>query len=99
VGKAVGASTPLEPLLQRLVGVMKRLPRGGELEWSVSTAPKNVQAAIDHRDLEDMLGNLLDNARKWARSRVHIDMRKADEALQLTVEDNGPASRRIGWRR
>jgi hypothetical protein len=37
--KAVGVSTPLEPLLQRLVGVMMRLPRGAELEWSVSAAP------------------------------------------------------------
>ena len=66
--QAVGARTPLEPLLQRLVGVMKRLPRGEELEWSISVAPAELDVAIDRRDLEDLVGNLLDNARKWARA-------------------------------
>jgi signal transduction histidine kinase len=88
--KAVGASTPLEPLLQRLVGVMKRLPRGGELEWSVPEPPAPIHVAIDHRDVEETLGNLLDNARKWARSRVLIDMRTDHGAVELTVEDDGP---------
>jgi signal transduction histidine kinase len=88
--KGIGVSTPIEPLLQRLVGVMKRLPRGGELEWSVSAAPEGVYVAIDQRDLEDILGNLLDNARKWARSRVRIDVRKNDDAMEMMVEDDGP---------
>jgi signal transduction histidine kinase len=88
--KAAGTSTPLGPLLQRLVGVMKRLPRGGELEWSVSAASEGCGLAIDHRDVEEMLGNLLDNARKWARSRVLVNMRTAGDAVLLTVDDDGP---------
>ena len=71
--KAVGTRTPLEPLVQRLVGVMKRLPRGEELEWSISVTPADIDASIDQRDLEDLFGNLLDNARKWAKSRVLIE--------------------------
>jgi signal transduction histidine kinase len=88
--KAVGASTPLEPLLQRLVGIMKRLPRGAELEWSVPEPAERIHVAIDHRDLEEMLGNLLDNPRKWPRSRVFVDRRTHDDAVELTVEDDGP---------
>lgn len=88
--KGVGTSTPLEPLLQRLVGVMKRLPRGAELEWSVSATPESIHVATDHRDLEGMLGNLLDNGRKWARSRVEIRVHEDNGAVRLTVDDDGP---------
>jgi signal transduction histidine kinase len=41
-------------------------------------------------DLEEMLGNLVDNACKWARSRVEV--RSANDAGQVitTVDDDGP---------
>jgi signal transduction histidine kinase len=90
LNKAVGTHTPLEPLLRRLVGVMKRLPRGEELEWSISVTPGDIDAAIDHRDLEDLFGNLLDNARKWAQSRVLTSVNKNDEVIEVVVEDDGP---------
>lgn len=41
-------------------------------------------------DLEEMLGNLLDNACKWARSRVRVRAGIADGRLQLEVDDDGP---------
>jgi signal transduction histidine kinase len=87
--KAAGTKTSLEPLLQRLVAVMKRLPRDADLEWSVSATPESIHVAIDHRDLEDILGNLLDNARKWARSRVQIRVHEDNGAVRLTVDDDG----------
>jgi len=85
-----GARTALEPLLQRLVGVMKRLPRGRELEWSISVASANIEIPIDHRDLEDLFGNLLDNARKWAKSHVLISVSKNPCDIEVVVEDDGP---------
>jgi signal transduction histidine kinase len=88
--KAAGTRTALEPLLQRLIDVMKRLPRGDTIEWSLSAAPPGIDVAIDHRDLEDLFGNLLDNARKWAKSRVLVSVGTADQAAQIVVEDDGP---------
>ena len=44
----------------------------------------------DPHDLEEMLGNLLDNACKWARSRITIRGRKTGERLRIVVEDDGP---------
>jgi signal transduction histidine kinase len=41
-------------------------------------------------DLEEMLGNLLDNACKWARSRVCVTSRLENGRLRLLVEDDGP---------
>ncbi len=44
----------------------------------------------ERQDLEEMLGNLMDNAGKWARSRVKVRCQKAAGRLVLTVEDDGP---------
>ena len=41
-------------------------------------------------DLDEMLGNLLDNACKWARSRVRVGSALADTSVVLTVDDDGP---------
>jgi signal transduction histidine kinase len=88
--KAVGMRTPLEPLLQRLVGAMKRLPGGKELEWSLIVKPPALDVPIDHRDLEDLFGNLLDNARKWASSGVLVRASAKDSGVEVDIEDDGP---------
>jgi signal transduction histidine kinase len=44
----------------------------------------------DAQDLEEMLGNLMDNACKWARSRVRLSGRRGGTQLRLAVEDDGP---------
>lgn len=86
----IGARTGLEALLQRLVSVMKRLPPGDRLDWSVSVIPPDAAVQIDRRDLDDLFGNLLDNARKWARSRVLITARGCGGDVEITIDDNGP---------
>lgn len=42
------------------------------------------------QDLEEMLGNLLDNACKWARNRVEVRCRMEDDRMFITIEDDGP---------
>jgi signal transduction histidine kinase len=44
----------------------------------------------ERQDLEEMLGNLIDNGCKWARSRVRVRGEKTAGRLVLTVEDDGP---------
>jgi signal transduction histidine kinase len=44
----------------------------------------------DAQDLEEMLGNLMDNACKWARSRVRLSGSRSGAQLRLAVEDDGP---------
>ncbi len=46
-------------------------------------------ARVQREDLEEMLGNLVDNACKWARSRVDIRTRIVDGRLEITVDDDG----------
>jgi signal transduction histidine kinase len=44
----------------------------------------------ERQDLEEMAGNLIDNACKWAGSRVRVRCAKAGARLTLTIEDDGP---------
>jgi len=42
------------------------------------------------QDLEEMAGNLLDNACKWAKHEVHVSCEASNEQLHLIIEDDGP---------
>lgn len=47
-------------------------------------------ARVDRQNLDEMLGNLLDNAYKWARTRIRISSRHSDDTIVIAVEDDGP---------
>ena len=45
---------------------------------------------MDMADLAEALGNILDNARKWARSRVRIGAEVFEDSVAIRIEDDGP---------
>jgi signal transduction histidine kinase len=53
------------------------------------TCPEGVAFIGDPGDLAEMLGNLMDNGCKWARSRVQISV-EPHQGLTITIEDDGP---------
>ncbi len=75
----------LLPAVERVVDTLKRAPRGDALTWGVFV-PHETHIAIDGTDLFELLGNLVDNARKHARSQVRV----RHDGQRLTVEDDGP---------
>lgn len=52
--------------------------------------PHDQFVRAQREDLEEMLGNLVDNACKWAKSRVDIRSRAEDGRIEITVDDDGP---------
>jgi len=48
-----------------------------------------VNCPIDREDMMELLGNLLDNACKWAQHKVRISA-SSEQQLYLSVEDDGP---------
>jgi signal transduction histidine kinase len=84
----VFARTPVAPTLERLVGVLNKL-HGTAIALEVSA---DAVFPGDERDLEEIVGNLADNAAKWCRSRVRVTARvnEKERTLDLSVDDDGP---------
>ena len=57
------------------------------IDWEVAPG---TQFVGDREDLLELLGNLLDNACKWARSRVDLRITEQSQLLLIQVEDDGP---------
>jgi signal transduction histidine kinase len=75
--------------IRNLVGVMQLLPKGQELTWRLAlTDPLLLN--VDRADFDELMGNLVDNAHKWARSTVLIESRILHEQAEFRVEDDGP---------
>ncbi|MGE0700757.1 MAG: ATP-binding protein, partial [Hyphomicrobiaceae bacterium] len=85
-----GTRTDIAAVIDRLVAAMRKLSVDAPAAWSVSVPPDLPPVSIDRRDVEDMLGNLLDNARKWARSRVGVVVRLEEGKVVVVVDDDGP---------
>jgi signal transduction histidine kinase len=86
---ALGNRTPVEPVLEDLTRVLSRIhqTRGIEIE---SDCPPNLFFRGERQDLEEMTGNLIDNACKWARAQVWVTVRRGGAQLVFDIEDDGP---------
>lgn len=89
-----GQRTALKPVLAGLVRVMERVHASRSIAITVQASDTPLFFAGEEQDLQEMLGNLLDNACKWAGSTVtvHAECVVGSEPPQLTVyiEDDGP---------
>lgn len=90
-GADPSARTPVRETVQGLVRALTRLHAniGHVLTIDDLTEPAHVFKG-QREDLEEMLGNLLDNACRWARMRVTIRSSVADGVLAIDVDDDGP---------
>lgn len=62
---------------------------GQHLELSYQ-APPGLRLPWDREDLLELLGNLLDNACKWADAQVRLSVEERPQGFCLTVDDDGP---------
>jgi signal transduction histidine kinase len=86
---AAGASTDVGQTVERLLRLMRRMPRGDGLDWTVAV-PDGLGVRMEPDDFGEILGNLLDNARKWATRQVVVRAEPAGEVVRIVVEDDGP---------
>jgi signal transduction histidine kinase len=81
--------TLLAPRLADHIAAFGKLYADKDLDYEVRVA-SDIALACEAQDLDELLGNLLDNASKWARHRVDIAANKLGPMVEMTIEDDGP---------
>lgn len=100
-GTAAGLAppVPVRRLTERLTATLDKVYRDRDIAVQIQVDPDLAFRAVEG-DLMELLGNLLDNAYKWARGRARITASNGHTGIEITVEDDGPgipedAARRV----
>ena len=84
------ATTPVGEVLDEMASLLERAfqSKDIEIDWR---APDDLAFRGERQDLQEMLGNLLENACKWGEARIRIDATVlAPGRMMIRVEDDGP---------
>jgi len=87
-GVTYGTSIEVRPVAEKLVRTMTRLYAGKDLDVAIEI-PDSFTVRCETEDLEEMLGNVLENACKWARSAVAVAASCGNSKVMIRVDDDG----------
>lgn len=89
--QSVGERTSVEAVLDELATLLERVfaDKGVEIDWR---APEDLWFRGERQDLQEIAGNVLENACKWGVRRVRATAERSDDgsSFRLVVEDDGP---------
>ncbi len=83
------AAVEVGPVVQGLIGTLKRTPEGDQIEFE-DDIETGLAVRAERDDLNDILGNLLENAVRHARARVRVRGARRGSKIRFDVEDDGP---------
>jgi signal transduction histidine kinase len=86
-GQVLSAS--LNAAVLRTLGVLRKTEAGERIFWRIDLGAESV-VDIDRYDLLELVGNLLENATKWAQSRIDVSSTQIAENAELCIADDGP---------
>ena len=84
-----GLSTPIKPCVDDLLLVMSRIYADRSITAHFEIDP-DLSAICAADDLDEILGNLIDNAFKWAKNTIAISASAEARMTVITIEDDGP---------
>jgi signal transduction histidine kinase len=89
-------TTPVGPVIAEIARAFERIHPSRHLDVTADGGP-DLRFRGERQDLQEMVGNLLDNAGKWSSADVKITARRLTEApagapprLAVTIDDDGP---------
>ena len=91
-GQSIGEKTPVADTVNSLVRTLGRINRDKDLDFQVAL-DDGLQFRGEKRDLEEMVGNLLDNACKWTGGKVKVTAQidpDNETKIRITIDDDGP---------
>jgi signal transduction histidine kinase len=94
--QTIGAATDIDPVLQSLARTLQRINKDKGIVIAV-TCPPGLKFRGERQDLEEIVGNLMDNACKWCKGKVEARARLLTQAgedgrprVLIEVDDDGP---------
>ena len=87
-GAAPGTLCSISESTEGLARALRRLyaERGLAIDVRV---PADLSARVQREDLDEMIGNLLDNACKWGRARVGVFAHRSGSGVEMVIDDDG----------
>jgi signal transduction histidine kinase len=92
----IGTVTELRPVATSLARSMEKIHHNRGISIDIDVA-EDARFRGERQDLEEMIGNLVDNACKWAQSRVALEafsersgIAEDSRVLRIMVDDDGP---------
>ncbi len=84
-----GAVCQIAPCAAAIVRTVSKLYADRQLEI-VESISAELAVRVRAEDLEEILGNVIDNACKWARGRIKISATPSGSVIEITIDDDGP---------
>lgn len=86
--ETIGARTEVRPVIEGLARLLNRLYDAKGIEVTVEGSASAVFRG-EKQDFEEMIGNLMENACKWAATEVQVSISDTPQGLVISVEDDG----------
>ncbi len=87
--EVLGARTDVREPVEGIARMLERLHRDKGLAIDVDV-DANAIFRGERGDFDELIGNLLENAAKWCKSRINVKVTRNDDGLQISVDDDGP---------
>jgi signal transduction histidine kinase len=87
--EVLGVRTEVKEPVEGIARMLERLHRGKGVAIDVDVDPKAVFRG-ERGDFDELVGNLLENAAKWCKSRVNVTVTRNDDGMEVMVDDDGP---------
>lgn len=87
--EVLGARTEVKEPVEGIARMLERLHRDKGVAIDVDVDAKAVFRG-ERGDFDELVGNLLENAAKWCKSRINVTVTRNDDGLQVIVDDDGP---------
>ncbi|MBI1180699.1 MAG: hypothetical protein GC201_09085 [Alphaproteobacteria bacterium] len=88
-GQVIGTRTPVLPAMTSLRTTLEKIYASRDVRIFVQGGDR-LNFRGERQDFDEMLGNLMDNACKWADAEVRVTVERRDTNLVFLVEDDGP---------
>jgi signal transduction histidine kinase len=88
--KTISSHSPIMPSLHNITRALNKIYEGKVITVNAQTTEEKLIFKGEVNDFEEMAGNLMENAAKWANAKVSIDCKRDGNLLLIEISDDGP---------